>query len=55
MGERSIFPAMTHQPALLESRVWSSETLNAALTSVDFQQCKTEELEKEIQAGLLLA
>ena len=35
-----------------KSQVFSSETLAAGLTTVDFQQCKVEKMEREIQETL---
>eukprot|EP00439_Symbiodinium_sp_Y106_P081266 s17_g20.t1 len=45
----SALPAAIVMSKPLQSNVWSSETLNAALTTVDAQQCKEELIDAEIQ------
>ena len=38
----------------LQSKVFSTGTLTAGLTTLDFQQCKLERMDKEIQDCILL-
>ena len=43
----------TRRPQALQSNIFSTETLTAGLNTLDFQQCKVERMEKEIQDSTL--